>query len=78
MNAVVAAIQPVLDGNGAHAALTPFSLDAACEVTPGTEKQLTAALQIAGAGTAMLHTNAFIFWAIFNEHHFTRPYINLY
>ncbi len=37
MNAVIAAVQPMLDGYGAHAAFTPFPLDVARQVTPGAE-----------------------------------------
>jgi hypothetical protein len=74
VDAIVAPVEPVFNGHGAHAALAPVTLYLAREVAFRAKEQLPTVFLIAGARPAILLTNALIFRAIFNEHLFTRPY----
>lgn len=73
MDTIIASVEPVLNGDRAHAAFTTLHLDLTGMITARAEEQLTAAVYMAGAGAAKLHAYAFILWAVFNEHLNTRP-----
>jgi len=68
----------MFDRDRAHAALTAILLDVAMEIAFRAKKQPAAFILIAWAGAAILHTDTFIFWAVFYEHLFSRPYTGYY
>lgn len=78
MDTIIASVEPVLNGDRAHAAFTTLHLDLTIKITARAEEQLTATVYIAGAGATILHAYAFILWAVFNEHLNTRPFTAYY